>query len=236
MDSTEAQTQQEIARVVSIVEELTGLPSRWSGRVELVAGAEFRGKKLFSCAILLDAAVARRPVRWRTLIHEVLHSVSAGYIRADYDALIGWEEGTVEQLQRLLRRQVLNRLSVDVPEGVFVGAEANYSFNPYIDALEDVRNALEVPSPDFYLRLLNTSIGQRPGSILGQTMVLTGAARREVLQVFSRSNAVLKEVIKYGFSGSGLQLVADLLTNCLISPAPALSRDQKSSIHGRCSN
>jgi len=36
--------------------------------------------------------------------------------------------------------------------------------------------------------------------------------------------------------GSGLQLVADLLTNCLISPAPALSRDQKSSIHGRCSN
>jgi len=37
-------------------------------------------------------------------------------------------------------------------------------------------------------------------------------------------------------SGSGLQLVADLLTNCLISPAPALSRDQKSSIHGRCSN
>ena len=158
----------------------------------------FRGKKLFSCAILLDAAVAQRPVRWRTLIHEVMHSVLAGYTRADYDVLIGWEEGTVEQLQRLLRRQVLDALGVDVPEGVLVEAEANYPFNPYIDALEDVRNALEMPSPDFYIRLLNTPIGQRPGSMLGLTMEQTGAARRHLIEVFSRSNAVLKEVIRYG--------------------------------------
>ncbi len=89
MDSTEAQAQQEIAQVVLVVEELTGLPSRWSGRVELVPDAEFRGKKLFSCSILLDTAVAQHPVRWRTLIHEALHSVSAGYTRADYDTLIG---------------------------------------------------------------------------------------------------------------------------------------------------
>jgi len=46
---------------------------------------------------------------------------------------------------------------------------------------------------------------------------------------------ITKQVVDKGI-GSGLQLVADLLTNCLISPAPALSRDQKSSIHGRCSN
>jgi len=44
------------------------------------------------------------------------------------------------------------------------------------------------------------------------------------------------EGVTTNIPGSGLQLVADLLTNCLISPAPALSRDQKSSIHGRCSN
>lgn len=199
MDSTEAQTQQEIARIVPIVEKLTGLTSRWSGRVELAPDAEFRGKKLFSCAILLDAAVAQRPVRWRTLIHEALHSVSAGYIRANYDALIGWEEGTVEKLQRLLRRQVLDALAVDVPEGVFAEAEANYSFNPYINALENMRNALGVPSPDFYLRLLNTPIAERPGSIFGQTLGLTGPARREIIQVLSRSNAVLKEVIRHGF-------------------------------------
>ena len=31
MDSMEAQVQVEVARIVSIVEELMGLPSRWSG-------------------------------------------------------------------------------------------------------------------------------------------------------------------------------------------------------------
>lgn len=202
MNSREAQVQEEIARIVLIVEELTGLPSRWNGRVELVPDAQFRGKKLFSCAILLNAALAQHPVRWRTLIHEVLHSVSAGYIRADYDALIGWEEGTVEQLQRLLRRQVLSKLAITLPEATFVEVETRHSFNRYIDALENVRNALQAPSPVFYFRLLSVPIVDRPGSILGQTMAvgMTGEARREGIQVFSRSNAVLKEVIKHGFS------------------------------------
>lgn len=199
MNSMEAQAQQEVARVIGIVEELTGLTSRWSGQVNLVPGAEFWGKKLFSCTILLDAAVAQHPVRWRTLIHEALHSVSAGYIRADYDMLIGWEEGTVEQLQRLLRRRVLDALGVDVAEEVFAETEAEYPFNSYINALEDVRNALETPPLDFYLRLLNTPIAQRPGSIFGQTMGQSAAARRQIVQVLSRSNAVLKEVIRHGY-------------------------------------
>jgi len=199
MDSTEAQAQQEVAQGVRIVEELTGLPSRWIGQVELVPDAEFRGKKLFSCSILLDAAVAQHPVRWRTLIHEALHSVSAGYIRADYDTLIGWEEGTVEQLQRLLRRRVLDALGVDVAEEVFAETEAKYPFNPYISALEDVRNVLEAPPLDFYLRLLSTPIAQRPASIFGQTVGQPGAVRRQVIQVLSRSNAVLKEVIRHGY-------------------------------------
>ena len=36
MGSTEAQAQQEVAQVVRIVDELTGLPSRWGGWVELM--------------------------------------------------------------------------------------------------------------------------------------------------------------------------------------------------------
>ena len=199
MDSKEAKAQQETAQVVRIVEELTGLTSRWSGRVELVPDAGFWGKKLFSCAILLDAAIAQHPVRWRTLIHEALHSVSAGHIRADSDTLIGWEEGTVEQLQRLLRRRVLDALGVDVAEEVFAETEAEYPFNPYINALEDVRNVLETPPLDFYLRLLNTPIAQRPGSIFGQTMGQSAAARRQIIQVLSRSNAALKEVVRHGY-------------------------------------
>jgi len=191
----EAQVQQEVARIVSIVEELTVLPSQWSGRLELVPQAEFLGKKLYSCDILLNADLVQRPVRWRTLIHEVLHSVSAGYIRADYDALIGWEEGTVEHLQRLLRRQMLNALPVSAPERMFV--EAGYAFNPYIDALEDMRNALKAPSLDFYLRLLSTAIASRPGAVLGQAIAMPGAARRDVIATLSRSNAILREVIRH---------------------------------------
>jgi len=55
-------------------------------------------------------------------------------------------------------------------------------------------------------------------------------------QVGNKQPRVACAMLRIKEKGSGLQLVADLLTNCLISPAPALSRDQKSSIHGRCSN
>jgi len=48
MNSTEAQAQQEVAQVVRLVEEVTGLTSQWSGQVELVPDAEFLGKKLYS--------------------------------------------------------------------------------------------------------------------------------------------------------------------------------------------
>ncbi len=163
------------------------------------AGRGVSGQKAVLFSILLNAAVAERPVRWRTLLHEALHSVSVGYIRVDYDTLIGWEEGTVEQLQRLLRRRVLESLGVDVAEEVFAETEADYPFNPYINALEDVRDVLGVPPLDFYLRLLNTPIAQRPGSIFGQTMGLSAAARRQVVEVLSLSNAVLKEVIRHGY-------------------------------------
>jgi len=68
--------------------------------------------------------------------------------------------------------------------------------------------------------------------------VLIGGPRESVLRAVTRNRGWRKARRRFWkrSPGSGLQLVADLLTNCLISPAPALSRDQKSSIHGRCSN
>ncbi len=58
MDELEWQTQEELAAIVTIFVELTGLSSRWSGQVELVTNADFRGKKLFRCDILIDVALA----------------------------------------------------------------------------------------------------------------------------------------------------------------------------------
>ena len=84
MDSTEAPAQQEVAQVVRIVDELTGLPSRWGGRVELMPKPDYKGAKAFSCLIFPDAAIVDQDKRWMTLIHEALHYVSVGFARNDY--------------------------------------------------------------------------------------------------------------------------------------------------------
>jgi len=73
-----------------------------------------------------------------------------------------------------------------------------------------------------------------PFCCLGCDLVHKRGAGVDAFRVDSAGHVT--EAIEIKATGSGLQLVADLLTNCLISPAPALSRDQKSSIHGRCSN
>lgn len=98
------QIYEELKRLAPFLTEPTGLPSRWNGQIELGQEEWFRGKKLFSCGIVIQAKLATQETRWRTLIHESLHSRSAGYNSADYNsadynALIGWEE-SVEQAHR----------------------------------------------------------------------------------------------------------------------------------------
>ena len=144
MDEREAQVRAELQGILVILEELTGLPSRWSGRVELVPGADFKGKKRFTCDIQIDAALAEQDVRWSTLIHEALHSLSVGYIRDDYQDFQGWEEGAVEQLQRFYRGRVLARLGATIGPETFRRIDAEHSYNGFIEALETLRLALGV--------------------------------------------------------------------------------------------
>ncbi len=193
MDSTEAQTQQEMARIVSVVEELTGLPSRWSGRVELVPNPTYKGAKSFSCLISLDVALADQDERWTTLIHEVLHSVSVGFGREDYEQGPGWEEGVVEQMQRLLRPQVLARLSVSIPQRVLNEADASHPYNSYLVALENIREALQTEKFPFYLRLLQTPIKGRIGIVLAGMHTMHGDDKNELVRVFAKANATLKK-------------------------------------------
>ena len=79
MNEAEARVQQELIAIVDVLSELTGLTSQWSGEVELSQDARAFGRKPFSCRIVLNERLADQPVRWRTLIHEALHSFSAGY-------------------------------------------------------------------------------------------------------------------------------------------------------------
>src|SRR5687767_14571263 len=118
------------------IELLTGLTSRWNGNVILApADAPYRGLKPFRCDVHLRADLVYAEVRWRTLIHELLHSVSAGYNQTDYNALKGWEEGVIEQTQRLLRGRILRNMGVIVDEAVFAEVEQEATFNAYIEVL-----------------------------------------------------------------------------------------------------
>ena len=195
MDEQEARTQQELSDIIAVLTELTALPSRWSGRVELVPNAEFKGRKRQMCDIQIDAALAAQDERWPTLIHESLHSISAGYNANDFRNFRGWEEGVVEQLQRLFRPDVLQRLGVVLPASVFDAVEASHNFNAYIAALEGLR--LLLPKPDlnqqnFYLDLLKLPIKERPDKLVRLCLALEQPQRGVFIAAFSRADALLK--------------------------------------------
>ena len=181
--------------ILEVVCELTGLPSNWNGRLELVQNAEFRGRKPFGCDIQIDAELAQSPERWATLIHEALHAVSAGYDRNDFQAFRGWEEGVVEQLQRLIRQTVLVRLNVTVDEAIWQQHEANHRYNEYIDALEEIRGALHIPEAEepllFYIGLLAIPIKERPGAVLGMGYQRSELPRTPFARAYSAASAVL---------------------------------------------
>ncbi len=194
MHEAERRVQQELVGIVDVLRELTGLTSRWNGEVELSQDARAFGRKPFSCRIVLNESLADQPVRWRTLIHEALHSFSAGYNSQDYQAWRGWEEGVVEQLQRLFRPAVLARLSVRVDAVVFNEAEVDYLFNKHIEALEQLRKATDSRAVhEFYLDLLASKIKDRPGLILSRRFHLPLEEQVTFVELFSRANSVLKE-------------------------------------------
>ena len=134
MDDLEKQVRDELAAISGALESILGRRSRWNGEVELSDEAAVYGKALWSGGIVLNRRVAASEARWRTEIHEPLHTFSPGLTASAYLTLPGWEEGIVEQLQRSLRPGILARLSVRVPDEVFIAVEAGHEYNRYIAA------------------------------------------------------------------------------------------------------
>jgi hypothetical protein len=196
MDELQAQIADELQRLLPLIEKLTGMTSRWSGAVELIPNAEFKGLKPFSCHIILDADLAQQDIRWSTLIHELLHSCSAGYKRDDFQNLRGWEEGLVEKLQRLWRSHILSSLSISVSEEQFADLDRYHRFNVYIDALEEIRQALVSEGMDdnpetFYKELLAVPLRDRPGRMLQLGYQQTRLPRTPFVRALSAANALL---------------------------------------------
>lgn len=196
LTDAETQIRKELQSIVAVLQDLTGRASRWSGRIELVQDAEFKGKKHFTCAIQIDADVARRDTRWSTLIHEVFHSLSAGYVATDFRLYRGWEEGVVEQLQRLFRPAILTQLHITVGDEIFDMEQAAHPFNTYLQALESIRLAV-VPNDTsetreaFYMDLLVTPIRDRFSSVLRRAFTLSGEEQIAFIATLSSANAIL---------------------------------------------
>ena len=193
------QAQEELRRVEQAVGELTGLPSFWSGVVELHEEPDWRGAKPFGCDIRLDAARQKLDVRWRTLIHEMLHAHSIGYARFAFDTFPGWEEGVVEKLQRLLRPHVLERLGLTLAVEVFAAEDVAHEFNPYVAALETLYTLLQRPEESetaFYTTLLAMPLDQRMVWIMARGKQLPPGAAETFVRAFALASVILRRRLK----------------------------------------
>jgi ubiquinone biosynthesis protein Coq4 len=187
--------EQELQQLNAVLVELTGLPSRWNGEVFLLP-MRARGVKPYECSIQLRRDLAYSEERWRTLIHELLHACSVGCLPEDFRDYRGWEEGVVEQLQRILRVQVLARIGVQVDEIVFQQIESGHPFNIYITALESIREVLgETEASAFYIALLATPLARRYQSLFESAMRLQPERRAAAILALSVNKERLRKAI-----------------------------------------
>ncbi|HZP80311.1 MAG TPA: hypothetical protein VFB21_01615 [Chthonomonadaceae bacterium] len=199
-EATILRVQDEVRQIVAAVEEITGLPSRWSGRLNVVSSQEadlqanrpFSAKKEWNCHISIVDVLVNKDERWRSLIHEALHSVSVGHQEQDYRQFRGWEEGVVEWLQRRYRPDILNRLGLSIPEETFARAEATWLFNPAIEALQRIAAQLPMASElAFFETLLKTPLKDRLAFVQAWGM-REAQDPKQFMRVLAASSGVLR--------------------------------------------
>lgn len=190
----------ELRSIEAVLGDLLGLPSNWNGQVTLVEGRTggFLGKKRFSCGIEIDAELATQELRWRTLIHELLHAHSRGYNSIDFQGNMGWEEGVVEHLQRRLRPMIFARLGLQIDDEALRWADASHPYNPYLDDLEEIRSVMGIEDTDateFYRELLALPIRDRSPYVASQGR-FSPLGHVTFIRLFSAANSRLKTVIR----------------------------------------
>jgi plasmid stabilization system protein ParE len=158
----------ELARIVEWIGRRTGLVSAWSGELRLenevdeMGSPARQGRKHRDCWIGLHIAYSgslRRRVP--VLVHEALHSFSAGYCLEDYEIGPGYEEGVVSRLTELLLPECSRELFGTTVRPAFG------SYREYVKALEVGRALCGSPMPeDFYRELLGTRLALRYDTVL----------------------------------------------------------------------
>ena len=170
---------EEVRQMVAFVEEATGLPSRWNGGLLILADGtdeawaaqalprvSYRAKKEWNCSITVMESVLQDNQRWRTLLHEILHSVSVGLTEPDYQRFRLWEEAVIESLQRLYRPLLFQHLGLILEEEQFQGLEATWRYNSALNALQQIAaERPEVLFRDFLEAILRMPLPSRPAFI-----------------------------------------------------------------------
>jgi hypothetical protein len=192
----EAELKQELSRLSEALTRRWGrsgiapLPSRWSGAVELAEDDENFGVFRPEGRIALNRSLMHRPDRWFTLLHELLHSYSAGGTAEEYSANRGWEEGPVESLLRLLIRDMLADIGEMFPEAAFRERSVGWVLNAYLPPMEAIRAAAGEEDPErFFLELLTVPIASRKQWL---SLKLVRSGKREALPRIGRMDLLLR--------------------------------------------
>jgi SPP1 gp7 family putative phage head morphogenesis protein len=187
--------QSEAEALLPKITELVGLPSRWNQQEIEIGDANepWRGKKNLSCSISIREIEADRYARWRTLIHELLHGHSPIYSQVTYTEHRPWEEAVVEQIQRLIRGEVLAAARIEVPENVLEELDSLFEYNRHIESLEKLRQLTDKPAREFWVELLQTPIKLRAGYALGLSGGLVAEARTEYVRQLSLTRAIMQK-------------------------------------------
>lgn len=184
----EGELEHDLRQIIQVLEDVLGRPSRWNGRTYLARSLSFGGAAHYDGSVSIsEYANVDLDLRWRTMIHEALHTFSPQYSHPQYIAARGWEEGVVEQMQRLLRSQVLAALRVSVDEAVIAAAEAAHSYNVYITALEDLRDRLGDSPMSFYRLLLATPLPERALVLKRSSILLADQERQAFLTAWLKA-------------------------------------------------
>ena len=167
---------EEIRQITAFVEGATGLPSRWNGGLLILADGtdeawtaqalprvSYRAKKDWNCSITVVESVLQDAQRWRTRLHEILHSGSVGLTEPLYQQYAPWEEAVVESLQRLYRPLLFRHLGLRAEEEQFQALETTWRYQLAVEALGKIAaERPEVPNRDLLEAMLRTPLPDRP--------------------------------------------------------------------------
>lgn len=145
-------------QLVKIVERETGLKSRWASTVYVTDVLDFTiGVKRWDCGVEIGlGALRNKELAVKTLLHELIHSVSVGLNPDAYRTLTGYEEGPVEGLARVIYDET-------VRGELGLGPGDSTAYERYIQLLAAAAKTGKIDLRELYLKLLRTPLSDRPG-------------------------------------------------------------------------